>query len=247
MNGHKNRVLAVVLALGLGAYATEAAAAAKKISTCTTITNTGLHVLTKNIDLPAGGDCLVLQQDFVTLDFRGFAIRGDGVTGSGVVDDCTLLSCQGITIRGGTITGFLNGILLTQTVGNTGAVVERMRIIDNVGNGITVGNASIVTHNVVVGNTGIGIQTGTGSLIADNVARNNDDDGIRAGAGSTVRGNTARFNVGDGIDAFACPSNVIGNTATANGDNIVTFDLRLTGGAATVCTNIDNSFVTILP
>ena len=133
MNGHKNWVLAVVLALGLGAYATEAGAAAVKISTCTTITKTGLHVLNKNINNVAGGDCLIVENDFVTLDFRGFVIRGDGVTGSGVTDNCTIISCQGVTIRGGTITGFLNGILLTQTVGNTGAVVERMRIIDNVG------------------------------------------------------------------------------------------------------------------
>ena len=104
MNGHKNIALAAGLALSLGAYATEATAVAVKINNCTTITKAGLHVLTKNIDISAvGGDCLVVAQDLVTLDFRGFTIRGDG-TGNGVGDGA--VGRQGITVRGGTVTNF---------------------------------------------------------------------------------------------------------------------------------------------
>ena len=88
MNRYKHFALALVLALGLGTYAAEADAVPVQVSACMTLNQPGLHVLTQNI--AAVGDCLVVNRDFVTIDFRGFGIRGDG-TGSGITDISAIL------------------------------------------------------------------------------------------------------------------------------------------------------------
>ncbi len=205
MNQRKRWALAVGLALSLGTYAAEVGAAPVPINSCTTIAQPGLHVLTQNI--AAVGNCLVVNADFVTLDFRGFGIRGDG-TGSGVTDT---VGHQGTTIRNGILTNFSRGIWII----GAGTTVERMRVIDNLDTGIFLGVGSIVNGNLVFGNGGVGISAGTGSAISNNTARANGGNGINALTGSTVSGNTVHQNTGTGIEA-QCPAHVVGNTAVFN-------------------------------
>jgi hypothetical protein len=234
MNRRKNWVLRLVLAASLGATAVAAEAAPVRISACMTITQPGRHVLTDN--LVAVGDCLLVDHDFVTIDFRGFSITGDG-TGSGITNGVAGLR-HGVTIRDGTISNFDNGIDFTASLGTT---IERMRVIDNLGDGLHIGENARIIDSTVSGNGGFGIGTGSGaiitgnsvgqnggdgvftthSVVTGNVARSNGGDGIRCLQRTTCTGNTLTFNDGDGIEA-GYGSTVTGNTATFNdGDGIV--------------------------
>jgi hypothetical protein len=65
------------------------------------------------------------------------------------------------------------------------------------------------------------------------------NNGVGITAGGTVTDNTARDNSIGGI-TVSCPSNVIGNTATANAD----FKLELTGAG---CISVNNITPTTTP
>ncbi len=214
------------------------------ISACTTITEPGSYVLTRN--LTAAADCLVIAADFVTLDLHGWAIIGPGpdapeqATGiRGENRPEAEVPQRGITVRNGTIAHFQVGVFLPFSVG---VVVEEVRVIGSEGNGIIVGDGSTVSGNTATanqedgifahrgstvsgntaeGNGAVGIFTNAGSTVSGNTAQGNNRAGIVAvGGGSTIGGNTAQGNTEEGI-FVVCPSNVIGNTAVANGENLV--------------------------
>jgi hypothetical protein len=67
--------LAALLAVSLGACATEAGAV-KNLTACQTINAPGSYKLTRN--LTAQGDCLVLTAAFITLALNGHTIIGNG-------------------------------------------------------------------------------------------------------------------------------------------------------------------------
>ena len=216
------KFLAVILALGLGAYVTFTAGPAwappppaiqgEKILKCAVITTPGFYRLIKN--LPAGGgllangNCIEVTVDNVTIDLAGYTMTGDG-TGDGIAN---IGARQGIAVRDGTITGFNSGVRLDIT---SGAKVEWIRALDNDEFGIATGNHSIVTGNIANGNGFSGIFTAGSNTITGNIASNNGGDGIFADFRSTVTGNTARSNSGDGIQVES-ESTVAGNTSSDN-------------------------------
>ena len=203
--------IAAILTLTLGTSPPEVAAAPKKLTRCQAITQAGSYVLDRH--LTAIGDCFVVSSPFVTIDLNGFAIIGNG-TGSGI----TSPGRAGTVVRNGTISGFANGIVLD---GFRTSHIERMNVVGNAGGGIFVGEDSIVTGNTVLNNGASGIILNGRSTVLGNTASGNGNAGILDLApGSTISGNTARGNA-DGINV-ACPSNVLGNTATDNtGTNLV--------------------------
>ncbi len=201
------------LLLAFAAYATDVWAA--NVNSCRTINTPGLHRLTRNIQAPAGVDCFRTAESFVTLDFNGYAIRGDG-TRNGVDVDNAASGLKGITIRNGTITNFLGGISFGANDAD-GVVIERMRVVDNLGAGIFMASTfAIVSNNVVQGNDTLGISVGDGSIVTDNVVRDNGGHGISALSGCIVTGNNVADNDGFGISAGSV-STVSGNTVNANG------------------------------
>lgn len=100
----------------------------------------------------------------------------------------------------------------------------------NGGNGISVGNASLVKGNRANRNGQKGIEVSEGgaygpwsaALVIDNVAMDNGNDGINTRVGSTIKNNIVNNNGYDGIDAHAA-SLVSENTTRGNGE----FGLRL--------------------
>ena len=107
-----------------------------------------------------------------------------------------------------------------------GAIVRGNTASNNFGNGIAAGG--IVSGNTALSNDRHGIIAS--GIISGNFAEGNGSAGncperggcagIIALSGSTVSGNTAFRNPAVGI-TVECPSNVIGNTATFNGENLV--------------------------
>src|SRR5262245_26996405 len=74
-------LLTVVLALWMGFQASGVDAQPTRITKCQTISEAGSYMLANN--LIAAGNCLVIAEDFVTIDLAGFSIRGNG-TGTGI-------------------------------------------------------------------------------------------------------------------------------------------------------------------
>jgi hypothetical protein len=227
MKGMSGFAPAVTLALGLGAYAT-AAAAPTKINSCQTLTQSGSYVLAKN--LTAAGDCLVVGNDFITIDLNGFTISGQG-TGSGIKlqGDCGCAG-RGFEIRNGTIFAFARGIDFRVLGGAPGKnLIERIRVVDNSEFGVFMDEIAIVKDSIFFHNgvciflkgcprpteSGDGLHVGRGSVVTGNTASENAGNGIVVGSGSTVIGNSADGNGANGF-VVSGPSTLVNNTAGGN-------------------------------
>jgi hypothetical protein len=110
-------------------------------------------------NISATGDCFVIQADYVTISLGGYVISGDG-TGSGVTDAGNART--GITVRGGVLTNFDTGVDLAAS---TGSMLQNLRALSNVSNGLLVGASSMVSSCLVGGHSSTGIAVGTGSLV----------------------------------------------------------------------------------
>jgi hypothetical protein len=198
--------------VGLSA-ASPAQAQAKKIQNCTTITQAGAYVVTKN--LVTSGDCIVIEASFVNLNLGGFTLTGDG-TGTGVLVS-GLVDLEGIDLRNGNVTNFDTGINLSAVQTS----VRNVRAQDNVGEGIRAGGPAVVTGCQAHGNGGVGIRVGGTSTVNRNIAFFNGGHGFDLGT-SVATGNTSRFNGGDGFNSLGADGVLIGNHATNNDGNGIT-------------------------
>lgn len=189
------KIMSVPLAVSLLGLTTLAFAddAATSIYSCTTIKSAGSYKLANNITatssnvqaisgLSGGGPaCILIAASDVTLDLTGHTIAGppgSTINGTGVVGVITNgVGFEGITLRDGVVTGFFPGIELF----GSGHRVERIRALDNLGAGISVGYPSPVSapqtgHQVVgntvtvIGNTN-GVSVQCPSLVLQNVVQ----------------------------------------------------------------------------
>jgi parallel beta-helix repeat protein len=233
----------IVLALGAMTLAPWASAQAQdsrqegpiEIEKCQAIEKSGSYKLVNNLIFkgPAGGSCLSITADFVTIDLAGFTITGPGfIIGPAAVGSTPIAAqpssgnLQGIAVRNGSISNFTNGVAL----GADGSIVEGLRVFGGrcpCSVGIDVANG-IVRGNIVVGFAGppsvasVGI-IANGILTGNSVSGSRDIGIFAFGQGSTVIGNTATNNFEVGIEV-GCPSNVTDNTAVNNGGNLLLGD-----------------------
>jgi hypothetical protein len=201
------------------------------------ITQPGSYYLTGNITGVSGKHGIEIVASGVTLDLNGFDLVG--VAGMGAFDgvSATTANLSNITVRNGSVRSWgQDGVDLGSSTVRNSTVVE-VRIGDNAGNGISVGNSSIVSactsfNNAgsgivaIVGctisactannNSGEGILTGNGSTISDCIAYSNDANGISTNNGCSVSGCTVGANTLHGIRvSWQCL--VTGNTCSVNG------------------------------
>jgi hypothetical protein len=206
---------ALAASAGIGLSAS-AAAAPLVITACTTLTQPGSYVVGNNLNA-AGSDCLVVANDFITIDLNGFLISGIKA-GSGVTA-LRNAAFRGITVRNGTITGFAQAILLTNS---TGVTVERINATANSGDAIVAGDGATVRDSVAVGNGGSGIRLGQRALVSGNNSEQNGFDGILVGIGGNIVGNTVGLNKASGISTVE-GANIVNNVSRNNSaDGIVT-------------------------
>jgi len=221
-------VLAAVAGIGLSA---PAFAAPLVITACTTLTQPGSYVVGNNLTA-AGSDCLVVANDFITIDLNGFLVSG-GKAGSGVTA-LRNAAFRGTTVRNGTITGFVQAILLANSVGVT---VERINAVANSGDAIVAGNNATVRDSVAVGNGGSGIRVGQTALVTGSNSDENGFDGILVGIGGNVVGNTVGRNKGTGISTVE-GANVINNVSRNNGVDGIFMDCPSAAIANTTSNNL---------
>jgi len=151
-----------------------------------------------------------------TIDLNGFTVGcfpGTCAVGTGSaigLDTALPFPPASIRVRNGTVQGGgQHGITL-----DVASVVEDVVALGNRGDGIRVGEWSVVTRSRAIENA-VGIFAGSESQITNSAASLNTSAGIRAGAGCTITGDRISRNGSDGIDAFG-GSTVSGNTAYAN-------------------------------
>jgi len=221
--------VATMLALGLGDSATEVAAAPQIINQCQTLSEPGAYVLGKNLAVSGSGrggfDCLLLGDDFITVDLNGFTITGSGGKGSGIkLSNDFGGAGRGFEIRSGTIVNFARGIDLRVLGGSPGQNrLERMRIEGNSDIGVVMTGNAIVKDSIFARN-------GICPILAGCPPRTTNGDGLKVGSNSVVTGNTSTGNAGHGIAVGL--GTVIGNTASGNGGS----GLEV-GGVSTVVNN----------
>jgi hypothetical protein len=218
---------AISAVLGLGLGSTPAVAGPTVINHCQTLSAPGSYVLGKNLTAAGGRgglDCLLLGDDFITIDLNGFTITGFAGQGTGIKLASNFGGAgRGFEIRGGTIVFFARGVDLRVLGGSPGQNrIERMRIQDNSDFGAALSGSAIVKDSIFSRN---------GVCIFDGCpTRTTTGDGLFVGPDSVVTGNASSGNAGHGI--FVSGGTVIGNTADGNGDSGLTVN-----GGSTVQNN----------
>ena len=143
------------------------------------ITVPGAYYLVTNLTSAGGG--ITIFTDGVTVDLMGFELAGGpgygvSVGGGGVHTN--------ICVRNGTIRGWSSdGVNL---FGHRAVVVENVRAVKNVGNGMTVGDGAVVKNCVASFNVIQGIVGGDGTTGFETVGQLELGD-FRADPGETVR------------------------------------------------------------
>jgi Right handed beta helix region len=174
------------------------------------IDQSGSYRLTGNLTVTSGVDGIDVTADNVNIDLNGFSIIGaGGGAGVGIAS-----SNSQVTVRNGTVTGMgSSGITL-----GANATVADVHAVANGGNGIVVGNASLVTHSNVSANSLIGISiTGSGSTVVENSVYNNSGFGMQLSDSTTgFARNVFLFNNGNHTVGSLVPSQL---NPTSSGGN----------------------------
>lgn len=223
------------------------------------INASGSYILTSDIVAPGGytGDGIAILADNVTLNMNGFALIG--VVGSQRGIRVTLPERWNISIYNGTVRDWGGDGVDAGLAKNS--QLRNLRVYQNGGNGIVLGEGGTITGCTATNNVDAGIFVSTasanggctitgctasgnscgitalrGSTVINCTAESNTQNGITVSFGGTVANCTARNNGSTGIIATA-GSMVSGCTARENGEGI------LAGGASTVrgCTAAENT------
>jgi len=246
----------------------EAFAAPTEFMVCTSSSaDNERMILTANILNFAGGGCIVITNNNVTLDCKGFTIDGTGVADS----DGIQVSGDNVTIKNCVITDFINGIHFTGADNGTitkntlesnttgiqmGAGSDNNKVTSNTSSGNhvrglflfnSVDNKILRNNFDSNGSRGIDLRNGGNNEFSANTANGpaqlrgidvrNDSDF------NTFKRNTANSNTVNGIEVCdGCDSNTFtGNTTNDNTVDGINDDSSDTGTAGTANTYKRNS------
>ena len=192
-------------------------------------------------DLTAIGTCITItppaSASSITIKLNGFTITGPGTGTAGASGIIAPVPTSKINVDGpGAIVKFGAGIALPFT---EGATVERVNVLDN-GLGIVVSQGS-VSDSVVSGNQGNGVTVGDDSIVSNVTANDNGETGIEVGTESTVSQSTANSN-GAGVSA-GVRSLVRNTTANDNSDFGITIGIRGTVEQSTANHNGESGII----
>jgi hypothetical protein len=127
-----------------------------------------------------------------TVDLGGFRIVGPAVCSGVPVTSCTstgpgvgVLGASDVTVKNGAITGMGDDGVRLDYSGR----VEGLHVFSNAGDGIVVGNESIVWRNIVTSNGGDGITCSDRCVVHDNTSTGNGERGASLGLRAAYGGN----------------------------------------------------------
>ncbi|MEO1368037.1 MAG: right-handed parallel beta-helix repeat-containing protein, partial [Acidobacteriota bacterium] len=161
-----------------------------------TISEAGSYRLTGDLTV-VGSDFLEgldVEASGVTIDLNGFTITGPGSgTGHGIFGD---INAQRVTVTNGGVSKMGGeGIWLF----GAGSQVRGVKVFENGGLGIRLGNQSLVESCSAWRNGSDGLLVSEGGIVRDSTAEGNGREGIVGGFGCVLVSNTSLGNASDGF------------------------------------------------
>ena len=197
------------------------------------ITQPGSHYLTGNLLGASAKHGIKIVASNVTLDLCGFEMRGVAGSLNGIRVEGTR---SDIAVSDGSVTGWGDtGVRLIDAISGNGEQhrLERLNLVGNAGDGVAVGDGSLVRHCLVRNCGGShGIRARGTAIIETCVLIANSGNAIDVGFASTVTNCTISECTGSGIIA-AEDSTVTGCVCRDNGGAGI---IMGTGGAVRNCT-----------
>ena len=178
-----------------------------------TISAPGSYYLTRDLTGISGSIGIDIATSNVTLDLGGFSLIGV----SGSLDGIRVTNGRMIVIRNGVVRGWGGSGISAATFPEI--TVEDLRARQNGGQGVHVGDRSVVRRTIALQNAGTaGIVTGPGAMIVESAGQANfNGAGIITGGQSTVTTSVATFNTTQG---FQVSDNSVVTGCTAANNNV---------------------------
>lgn len=162
------------------------------------ITQPGSYYLTGKVTGAGGKHGIEIATSGVTIDLMGYEVVGAAGSLDGV--SATAPGLRRIIVRNGSIRNWgESGVdLVTQPASD--CLMEDLKLVSNVGFGLSLWNSSIVQHCVASDNGSTGLAVANACTLSDCTASGNGSSGISAEGGAVVRQCAAYSNAGTGID-----------------------------------------------
>jgi len=170
----------------------------------------GSYYLTADIIAGSGEHGIRISADNCTLDLNGFTVRGLSGSLSGILVDG---SRRAVAVRNGHVAGFGTGGIDAPDADF--ARIEGVRVTQCAGDGVLVGDYSMIRDCYVDFVGGRGIAAGSTGLIRDCLVTNAGSTGIETGIAHRIVGCNAVSGDGDGMRTGSY-SNITESTSTAN-------------------------------
>jgi parallel beta-helix repeat protein len=180
------------------------------------ITQPGSYYLTGNVTAAPGKHGIEIASDNVTLDLMGFTIAGNGGAGTidGVHAELPALA-QRSTIVNGVIRDFPGDGIGCEQFG--AMLVDRVKVVSCLGNGIAVNSGSVVTNCICGGCGNVGFGTSNGVTLINCVAGECGSHGFQVGTSSIIKGCISSGNTGAGFATGSTTGlNISDSTADTN-------------------------------
>ena len=150
---HRLAGFTLVFVVVAGAARGEVTACTEITSVPYTVTAPGIYCLKSSLQFAGAfhGGAITVQADDVVLDLNGHVLEGPGPEAVTNTWGVRATNRKNITVRNGTIRAFLIGVgLLGSGTSSSGHIVERLRLVANMDEGLSVtGVGSIVRNNQV--------------------------------------------------------------------------------------------------
>ncbi len=189
MEGRTKKLLALAAAL---LFAASQSAFAHKIA-LTSCSTAPITITTSGSCFLANNLGSTVGADCIDVTASNVTINLNGFTISGGTIGINASGQGGIRIEGGTVIGMTgNGVVV-----GDGSVVEGVRVVGSGGDGIDCGSDDRISGNDAAANSGYGVNCGLaseGSMVAGNVANSNFASGILVGRLGGVTDNVANGN-----------------------------------------------------
>lgn len=165
------------------------------------ITQPGSYYLTGNIDVPNNVAGIEIAADNVTIDLNGFTVKrtATGASARSLIRIASSFNSFTTVRNGSVVNSGLHGLEL-----GTAAQVERVRVIDPAGRGITTFGSCNISDCFVTGADAEGVYTQAHAIISRTTVANSGAEGIAALSAGLVADCTVTNPVGVGILAGIC-------------------------------------------
>lgn len=180
----------------------------REISSCTTISQSGEYVLTRDVGRNADQTCIAIEANNVVLDGAGYTVRGDGTNG-------VLVTADRVTVRNLTAEGWLYGVRFFEA--EQGIVTNVTATNNRIGISVFDSENVEVRINDATGNenNGLALVRSDSNAVRNNMIRDNGQIGlvVTDGDDNSLTDNVVTGNALIGIHIAYSDENALANNA----------------------------------